>query len=73
MIREFLLKRASLIDGYLCFHSTLIDYQYSEISFAMLYNFCCTCDRTEVHSPYFCSHPEFGMAAEVVEADFYHA
>ena len=30
-------------------------------------------DWKDIDSPYFCSHPEFGMAAEVVEADFYHA
>ena len=26
-----------------------------------------------IDQPYFASHPEFGIAAEVVEADFYHA
>ena len=30
-------------------------------------------DWTGIEQPYFASHPEFGIAAEVVEADFYHA
>jgi hypothetical protein len=30
-------------------------------------------DWTGIDEPYFASHPEFGIAAEVVEADFYHA
>ena len=28
-------------------------------------------DWTGIEQPYFASHPEFGIAAEVVEADFY--
>lgn len=30
-------------------------------------------DWTGIDQPYFASHPEFGIAAEVVEANFYHA
>ena len=30
-------------------------------------------DWTSIDEPYFASHPEFGMASEVVEANFYHA
>ena len=47
VIREFLLKMAPIIDGYLGLRSKLIGYQYSEISLAMLCNFCCGGDRTE--------------------------
>jgi len=47
VIREFLLKMAPIIDGYLGLRSRLTGYQYSEISLAMLCNFCCGGDRTE--------------------------
>ena len=47
VIHEFLRLMAPVIDGYLGFRSTLIGYQYSEISLAMLCNFCCGGDRTE--------------------------
>ena len=47
VIREFLLKMAPIIDGYLGFRSKLFGYQYSEISLAMLCNFLCGGDRTE--------------------------
>ena len=47
VIREFLLKMAPVIDGYLGLRSRLTGYQYSEISLAMLCNFCCGGDRTE--------------------------
>ena len=30
-------------------------------------------DWTGIEQPYFASHPEFGIASDVVEADFYHA
>ena len=47
VIREFLLKMAPIIDGYLGLRSRLTGYQYSEISLAMLCNFMCGGDRTE--------------------------
>ena len=47
VIREFLMKMAPIIDGYLGLRSKLIGYQYSEISLAMLCNFLCGGDRTE--------------------------
>ena len=47
VIREFLLKMAPVIDGYLGLRSRLTGYQYSEISLAMLCNFLCGGDRTE--------------------------
>ena len=47
VIGEFLRQMAPVIDGYLGLRSTLIGYQYSEISLAMLCNFCCGGDRTE--------------------------
>ena len=47
VIREFLLKMAPIIDGYLGLRSRLTGYQYSEISLAMLCNFLCGGDRTE--------------------------
>ena len=47
VIREFLLKMAPIIDGYLGLRSRLVGYQYSEISLAMLCNFMCGGDRTE--------------------------
>ncbi|MBQ4387737.1 MAG: IS1380 family transposase [Prevotella sp.] len=47
VIREFLLKMAPIIDGYLGLRSMLVGYQYSEISLAMLCNFMCGGDRTE--------------------------
>lgn len=47
VIREFLRLMAPAIDSYLGLRSTLIGYQYSEISLAMLCNFCCGGDRTE--------------------------
>ena len=47
VIREFLRLMAPVIDSYLGLRSTLIGYQYSEISLAMLCNFCCGGDRTE--------------------------
>ncbi len=47
VIREFLLKMSPIIDGYLGLRSKWIGYQYSEISLAMLCNFCCGGDRTE--------------------------
>ena len=47
VIREFLRLMAPAIDSYLGLRSTFIGYQYSEISLAMLCNFCCGGDRTE--------------------------
>ena len=37
----YLRLMAPFIDGYLGLRSTLIGYQYSEITLAMLCNFCC--------------------------------
>lgn len=47
VIREFLRLIAPIIDGYLGRRCKLFGYQYSEISLAMLCNFCCGGDRTE--------------------------
>ena len=47
VIREFLRLMAPAIDSYLGLRSMFIGYQYSEISLAMLCNFCCGGDRTE--------------------------
>ena len=40
VIGEFLRQMSPVIDGYLGLRSTLTGYQYSEISLAMLCNFC---------------------------------
>ena len=47
VIHEFLRHMTPIIDGYLGPRSKLLGYQYSEISLAMLCNFCCGGDRTE--------------------------